>query len=150
MFLSFRNTISNFCLEHKSLYKTFRFLVSGGTATFVNIFSLYIFVTYLHIWYVLASVFAFLCGFIISFSMQKFWTFEDHSKENIKKQFFLFFFTVIVGMILNTIIIFVCVEYFNINYIAGQFISGALIAVLNFFVYQKIIFQKNGEIQIVD
>lgn len=148
MFLDLKNAIKNFCSEHESLYKTFRFLASGGTATFVNISSLYFFVRFLHLWYIIASIFAFLCGFLISFSLQKFWTFEDLSKENIKKQFIMFFFTVLIGVILNTSIVYVCVGYFTMNYILGQFIAGVFIAIMNFFIYQKIIFKKNVKLEI--
>lgn len=124
--------------SHPHHTKLVRFVIAGGSATAVNLGILFILTHFLGIWYLLSSIIAFLCAFTVSFSLQKFWTFRDHIKEDMHKQASLFFLSMIGGIIANTLILYFLVEYQHFHYLLAQMISGIIIAVANFLIYGKI------------
>ncbi len=133
--------------RYPSHMKILRFVISGGTATVTNIGLLFILVHFFHIWYVAATVITFLAAFGVSFVLQKFWTFDDRSKGDLRRQLGLYFCTLIGGLLLNTSLVYLYVERLGINYLIAQVIAGALIAVLNYFFYQTFIFHKGEKPQ---
>src|SRR3989344_3676584 len=122
--------------------KIIRFIISGGLATIVNLGVLFVFTHFFHFWYLISAIIAFLFAFFVSFSLQKFWTFRDHSKDNMHKQAGLFFIIVILGLLINTSIIYTLVESVHLHYLLAQFFSGIVIAFFNYMMYQKFIFHK--------
>ncbi|MDP2947118.1 MAG: glycosyltransferase [Nanoarchaeota archaeon] len=119
-----------------------RYFICGITATAVNLFSLYIFTDKVGIWYLYSSVLAFFASLIISFVLQKFVVFKDKKTTKIHHQFSKFFVIAILGVITNTFLIFVCVEYFGIWYILSQMIAGFFVMIQNFILYKFFIFNK--------
>lgn len=119
-----------------------KYVFSGGMATAANLLTLYILTEYVHLYYLASSVIAFIASIIVSFSMQKFWTFNNQSTENLHKQFSLYFFVVILNLALNTFIVYTLVEWFNVWYLLAQFIAGTVIAVVSFFIYRNFVFKK--------
>ncbi|MES2059982.1 MAG: GtrA family protein [Patescibacteria group bacterium] len=124
------------------MHKIFKFVISGGSATIANLSILYMLTRFAHIWYISSSIIAFLSAFMISFVLQKFWTFEDRSRDTIHKQAFMFFLTVLIGLCVNTALLYILVEYAGVHYIFAQIVSGIIVAVMNYFAYQKFIFHK--------
>lgn len=130
----------------KSLYKTFgakvgRFLFSGGSASATNLIVYYISYSTFHIHYILASVIAFAISFVVSFTMQKFWTFRDESLSMINSQLTKYFAVALINLVINTILLYVLVEFGNVHKLIAQIIVMMLIATVSFFVYQFAIFK---------
>lgn len=121
-------------------FKIFRYLVSGGSAAVVHVGMLFVFVELFHLWYVLSSMSAFLIAFVVSFLLQKFWTFQNTSREGVHKQAGVYFIVAVINLALNTLLIYVFVEYFNFHYLIGQIVASGLIAISSFFIYSKFIF----------
>lgn len=119
-----------------------KFVFSGGLAALVTVVTLYFFTDIVGLWYVASSVIGFLAGFGISFILQKFWTFRDHSTDKIKSQTFFYFITIVCNLIINTYGIYVFVHYLGLFYIVAQIIVGLLIACVSYFIYGKLIFKK--------
>ena len=119
-----------------------RYLVSGGTSAFVNLsaFSLLLYVFNLH--YIVSSMVAFVVGFLVSLILQKFWTFRDHSTDNIHIQSFYYLLNSLFGLGINTLILFICVHFLNLLPLAGQIIAGGLTAFCTFFISKHFIFNK--------
>lgn len=126
------------CLKQS---KFLRYIVSGGTATFVHFIVLYLLTEYLQFWYVLSTAYAYLCGFCVSFVLQKWWTFKERTVAFIRRQASLHLLVVIFGSLLNAGILYVLVEFFDTWYIAGQVLASGLIAIANFFFYRVIFLQ---------
>ena len=120
-----------------------RFIISGGLATAVNLGSLFAMTHFLRIWYLISAMFAFLFAFGVSFGLQKFWTFRDHSKEGMHRQARAFFLIMILGIVINTSLLYAFVEYAGLHYLVAQFLSGIFIAFFNFAMYQKFIFHNS-------
>lgn len=123
-------------------YTILRYIISGGTSAVVNIalFSLFYYIFNFH--YLSSNIIAFVVAFFISLSLQKFWTFRDHSTQNLHIQGLFYLLNSIFGLGLNTLILYVCVDYFGIMPILGVIIAGALTALCTFQITSRFIFKK--------
>lgn len=122
--------------------KLMRYLISGGTAAFTNIAFLFVFTNYFHIWYIASAVMSFSIAFVISFILQKYWTFQNVSKKNIHHQLVVYFTMAVINLFLNTGMLYIQVEYLGIHYLLSQIIAGVIIAIESYFIYQIFIFGK--------
>ncbi len=119
-----------------------RYLVAGITGASTQIGLLYIFTDVLYFWYLYSSVFSFLAAIIVSFLLQKFWTFADNKTGQMQNQFFKYIGVAIFGLLINTLSMFVLVDFLDLWYILAQIITGAFIAIINFLMYKFFIFNK--------
>lgn len=124
--------------------KITRFIISGGTATMVNLLVLFLLTDFVGMWYIASSVVSFFVAFIASFTLQKFWTFRDYSKSAIRYQVSLYTLTTLWNLLLNTALLYVAVEYISTHYLMGQIFSNAVVAIQSFFIFSKIIFKERG------
>ena len=132
--------------EHRKrkvlIAKIARYLFSGGVSAFTDILLLYIFTDLLHIWYLTASILAFLFAFIVSFSLQKFFTFQDHSREGMHGQAAIYFLVSGANLLINTALIYLFVQYGGFHYIVAQIVTSIMIAIESFIIYGTFIFKK--------
>ena len=121
-----------------------KFLISGGTATLTNLFVVYLFTDVFHVFYLVSSGVAFVASFLVSFTLQKFWTFNNRSLEVVHKQLIIAIGVAGGNLLLNTFLMYVFVEHVGLHYLLGQLATSALIACETFFVYQYVIFRMPG------
>ncbi len=119
-----------------------KYLASGGTAAFVNLAALYFFTDILGIWYLASSALAFVVAFAVSYTLQKFWTFSDPTKDENHRQKALYFIVALFNLGVNTLLMHFFVETFHLGYLVAQVIAGGLIASGSFFVYRHLIFKN--------
>ncbi len=130
---------------HEALFKrriVLKYLIAGGSAVAVNIGTLYL---CKDIWgFALnpAVVTGFLAGFFVSFTLQKFWTFEDSSVEKTPTQAGLYFILALINFFLNLALMNFFVEGLRIWHILAQFLVSGTIAFGSFFVYKHFIFRQ--------
>ncbi len=119
-----------------------RYIISGGTSAAVNlsVFSLFFFIFHIH--YIISNVIAFSVAFSVSLVLQKFWTFRDHSTDNLHIQGLLYLFNSLFGLCINTIILYVCVHFFGILPITGVVIAGLITAVCTFQISRRYVFNQ--------
>lgn len=137
-----RTIFSGLNIEYAGLMRIARFTISGSLATSANLATVYALTHYFKIWYLYSSIAAFGTSFLISFVLQKIWTFQDTSKEAIHVQAALFLTIILAGLGINTVLVYSLVEFAGLHYILAQLASGLLIAVINFFSYKNIVFRK--------
>ncbi len=123
-------------------HKILRYLFSGSIAFGVNFFFLYALTEWVGLYYLVSAVMAFLVAVVVSFILQKFWTFQNNSKANLHRQATVYITIAIVNTSFNTLLVYTLVEYVGLHYLLGQFFSSGLIAFESFFVYQIFIFKK--------
>jgi len=128
-----------FCLRHKSVVK---FSVAGGLASITDLILLYIFHDPLGIDIVVSTTLAFLLSFVVSFSLQKFWTFRDYSRGRMTGQLFLYLLNAVIGLNLNGFLMHLLVNRYEVWYLLSQVIVIGVIGLGNFVVYKFIIFKK--------
>lgn len=124
-------------LRHQQIV---RFLISGGTATLANITTLYFLKGILGVWYLLASAVSFSVGFLLSFTLQKFWTFRKKDIDVVHKELALALSVALVNLGVNTLLMYSFVDYLHFHYIFAQLCTSALIACETYVLYQKLIF----------
>lgn len=115
-----------------------RFIVTGAIVAAIDLILLYVFKDILLIWYLTSSILAFIIAFIISFGLQKLWTFQDYSLEHVHIQFTQYISISAINLMINTALVFMFVELFGIFYLVSQIISILIIAMGNYFLYLKI------------
>lgn len=115
-----------------------RYIISGLTASAVMLGSLVFFREILGIWYLYSSTLAFILAFIISFLLQKFWTFRNLSVSNAHKQMVLFLIVSLINLGINGLGMFILVDKIGIWYFISQIFVTAFIAIWSFFAYRII------------
>lgn len=128
--------------NHPRTMQFARFIVSGGTATAANLGILFLLTHFLGFWYLTSSIVAFAFAFCISFALQKVWTFENKSREHVHVQAMLFMAIILLGLGMNTLLIYALVQYAHLHYLIAQLITGIFIAVMNYFSYKNLIFRN--------
>lgn len=120
-----------------------RYIISGGTSASVNIslFSLFFYVFHVH--YIVSNIIAFCVAFFVSLWLQKFWTFRDHSKDGMHVQGLYYLLNSLLGLVINTSFLYICVRYFSIKPIFGVIIAGMCTALITFQISSRFIFNKN-------
>jgi len=119
-----------------------RFVLAGAFAFTVNLVALYFFTDIIGIYYLISTVLAFLISFSVSFTLQKFWTFKDPSRDRLHIQLPLYLGMQLTNVTLNVALMYTFVEYLHIWYLFSQaFISLGLATVI-FFINKKYIFRQ--------
>ena len=121
-------------------WRVLRFLISGGISATTNFATLYILTEFFDVWYLLSSVIALVLSLIVSFLLQKFWTFQNYSLERVHIQVPLHATLALCNLVFNTIALYVLVEWFGVWYMFGQVINGMVIAAVNYYMYRTHIF----------
>ena len=124
--------------KYKSIVK---FIFAGGSATLVNLLLLYLFHGLLAWGLILSTSLAFIFAFLVSFILQKFWTFRNYNKEKMPLQLALYLTNSFIGLSLNGLFMHLLVNKLGIWYLLAQVIVSLTIAVYNFLVYKFIIFK---------
>lgn len=125
---------------------TVRYLIAGGTSTAIDLVILYILTEFFGWWYLASATVAFVVAVVVSFVLQKFYTFNnsDISQKTVAAQSTLYLALQITNIGINTMLMYALVEWAGVWYFFAQIIAAAAIAVESFFVYRFIIFHTTA------
>lgn len=129
-------------LEHKVV----RYILSGGAAALTNLSSFFILVHLLSVHYLIASVLAFSAGIVASFTLHKFWTFNDQEVRRIHFQLASYLGVTFGNLALNTLLVYLFVTWLGFWYLLAQILAGALIAVSSYFIYRGFVFGSQEKV----
>src|SRR3989344_9424162 len=121
-----------------------KYVISGGTSALVELSLLYVLTEYFNVWYMVSFLLALIIAFVVSFLMQKFWTFENSTTQELHKQASLYFVVTLTHAGLNISALYIVVEYFGMWYILAQIFIGGILALSSFIIYKFFIFKNNG------
>lgn len=121
--------------------KAVRYLASGAVVYGINIGLVYVFSEVFRWWYLISSAVAFVVSVVVSFLVQKFWTFRDRDMSVWRAQLTSTFGLSMANLILNVVSMYGMVSYMHVNYLVSQVLVSALIAAVSFIVYQYVIFR---------
>lgn len=146
LYFKFRNYFSchfprlyHICDKYKIFVKcTF----SGVTVAFIELVVLFICYHVVSWPLVVSTSIAFVCSFLFSFSLQKFWTFRNFSQSKTARQLIMYFFNAFIGLNLNGFFMHKLVNQYHIWYLLAQVIVILTIGVYNFAIYNLVIFKK--------
>lgn len=121
--------------------RVFKFLITGAIGLSVNLgvfHTLYV----LGVPYLAGSVSALLIAMVVGFVLQKYWTFEERSYERTRTQFMLYGMLSLCNLGVNTLIVYLLVEYANLYYLIAQAIGAGLVACTSYLAYKHYIFAE--------
>lgn len=102
--------------------KMIGFLLIGVVSSLIDISLLYVFCTYFGIWYITASVVSYFCGIVTSYVLNKYLNFHDKDRHYLT-QFSTFTAISFSCLLVNLCVIWLAVELFSLNYLAGKIIA---------------------------
>lgn len=123
-------------------FQFIKFILAGSIATSVDLVVLFFLTEILGIWYLLSAVFSFLTGFVVSFFLQKFWTFRNRVTASFYKQVLNYLFVMGISLIIGLNFLYILVDRFAIHYLIAQVVVDGILAVGRFFINRYIIFKN--------
>jgi len=131
----------NFCDCRKAVLK---FLIAGGFAGLTDLVFLYVFYDLLDLNIVPSTSLAFILSFVVSFTLQKFWTFRNYNQALAFRQFLIYIINAVIGLNLNGWAMHALVNQYHVWYILAQIVVNLTLAIYNFIIYKFIIFRSSG------
>ncbi len=123
-------------------WRIVRYVISGGTSAVTNLALLFVFTHVFGIWYIYSSILSVSVATVVSFILQKLWTFRNFHTDRVHVQFPLHLTLALVNIVLNTGILYALVEWAHVWYLLAQIIAGGLLACVNYTVYKTVIFHE--------
>ena len=112
--------------------KFMRFVMVGGIATATQYAILILLVEFLQVYAVVASAIGFVISSILNYRLNYSFTFSSNRSH--RAAFPRFFLTAIIGLLINTGTMLVCLEIFGLYYIVSQVLATGTSLVWNFVV----------------
>lgn len=117
-----------------------RYLLSGSFAALVDISANY--VLHFFLWYLYASIIAFILTFFVSFLLQKYWTFRENSAHRIPVQSGISLGIALLNLALNTSLMYTAVSLLGVHYLIARIIVLGLISIESYILYKYVIFRR--------
>ncbi|MFH0906093.1 MAG: GtrA family protein [archaeon] len=146
--MKFIDSIFDFLSKYFPYLERFRtiskYLFISVIATIFDIGLLYILTDIAKIYYIVSATISFVIGTVVCYIGQKIFTFNDYNKnkKEIVKQFSMFVFISIGGLIINLVILKLFVEVFGLWYIYSKLIAIGFGFIWNYFMNKKFTFKK--------
>lgn len=122
--------------KHRQMLK---FLIAGGLSTVANFAVLYTLTEFAHIYYLASATVAFIVAFVVSFLLQKFWTFDQNTGAA-HTQITLYFIAAMVNLVATVGLLYLFTDLLHLWYMLSAFFTALIIAIASFFLYRSVIF----------
>ncbi len=126
--------------KNKLLNQILKFGLVGGTAFVIDYVLLYFCTEFLHIHYLISSIISFTVSVIFNYILSIKWVFDVKKKQDVK-DFVIFIILSVIGLGINSLIMYVMVEKFEVYYMLSKIVSTAVVMVYNF-ITRKIFVEK--------
>ena len=117
--------------KNKLLNQILKFGLVGGTAFVIDYVLLYFCTEFLHIHYLISSIISFTVSVIFNYILSIKWVFDVKKKQDVK-DFVIFIILSVIGLGINSLIMYVMVEKFGVYYMLSKIVSTAVVMVYNF------------------
>lgn len=131
-----------FLLRHRLLH----FVVAGGFSTLVNLGVSFTLTSLFGVWYIASAIIAFVAAYAVSFTLQKFWTFQASAKEGSALQLLFHLLLQLCNLVAEVGGMYLLVEYAKLWYFYAQVLVLAVISVESFFITRRIFATKPSPI----
>lgn len=121
-----------------------KYVIVGFVGTALDFSILYVLVEFGHLFYLFAAIASVAVVLWISFSLNKYWTFQNFEKKYFQ-QFFKYVISHLVALGVSLMILAFLVEVFNFWYIFAKVFATCGAAVTNFLLVKNFIFFKKSE-----
>ena len=127
---------------NNTLIQFFRYIWVGGIAAIVNIGMLYVFTDIIHLYYLFSNVLSFTLGLLVNYVLSKKFVFQEKMAINQMKEFIIYAIIGIIGLGIDTGLIWIFTSGLSIYYLISKVISTMIVFIWNFVarkVFYKII-----------
>ena len=123
--------------NNKLLVQIIKFVIVGGIATIIDFVVLYILKEYVGLNEILANTISFTVSVIYNYIASIKWVFDVDKGKNEKQQFIIFIVFSIIGLGINNLILWICIDKFNIHYLIGKVFATGIVMIFNFITRKK-------------
>ncbi len=131
--------------KYPSAKELIKYSIVGNFSNFLDL-TLYIFLTrvstFWHDHYLLANAFTMVIGSITRFVFHKKWTFRQ-DKGSFHEQYLKFISVLLISLVLTGFLLFLGVEYLEINDILGKVMAMGLVTMIVYYLTKVWVFKKN-------
>lgn len=131
----------------KKVLQILRYGISGVMGGVLQVILLYIFVDIFGLWYIYGVIFAFSISLILTFLLQKYWTFQDYAIDTVHRQSLWYIFIALGALALNISFMYILVDIFHFWYIMAQIVVVGTIGILTFLLNKRFTFNSNNAIR---
>ncbi|MFZ4648357.1 MAG: GtrA family protein [Patescibacteria group bacterium] len=124
-----------------------KFVLSGCLTGGLDLFFLYIFHGIMHIGIIKATSMSFVICFLLSFFLQKIWTFRNRSNDRVLRQMLMYFAVGFMNLNFNGFLMHILVIRFGVWYLLSQLLVNFTLGAGNYIFSKFIIFRKKNEIR---
>lgn len=124
----------------KLVVQILRFGVVGVLAFIVDYGILYLLTEHVHLYYLLSSIISFLISLVVNYILSIKWVFDVQKKQTVK-DVVIFAVLSTIGLLINSLVMYLSVELFSIYYMVGKIIATFIVMVWNF-ITRKIFVEK--------
>ncbi len=135
--------LMNYLHRNKSAAK---FIMSGCLTGGLDLFFLFIFHGIFHLGVIRSTSISFVLCFLLSFFLQKIWTFRHRSNDKVFHQMFMYFIVGFVNLNFNGFLMHVFVNRFGVWYLLSQLLVNFILGGGNYIFSKFIIFRKKNEV----
>ena len=118
--------------NNKLLMQIIKFVIVGGISTVIDYIIFFILHDILKWNTIISNVLGFTVSVIYNYIASIKWVFDVNKDNDQKKQFIIFITLSIIGLIINTGIVYVCVDIMKLYSLIGKVIATAIVMVFNF------------------
>lgn len=118
--------------NNKLLMQIAKFIIVGGIATIIDFVLLYILKEFVGINEIVSNTISFTISLIYNYIASIKWVFDVDNNKNQNKQFVTFVVFSIIGLFINNLILWICINKFSINYLLGKVIATGIVMIFNF------------------
>lgn len=112
--------------------QVFKFGLVGGLAFLIDIFILYILIEIFSLYYLFSTAIAFSMSVIFNYILSIKWVFDVSKSIGKQMQLFIFIILSLIGLGINQIVMYMCVEKFNVFYMNAKIISTIIVMLWNY------------------
>lgn len=122
------------------IFRFIKFGLVGVLNTLIN-WILFILLNSIGVYYIISNIIAYSISTLNSYLWNSKWVFK-YSGDNIKETSFKFIVLNIIGLTLNTIILYLLVDIAGLNKLIALVITTGIVMILNYFINKLWVFKK--------
>jgi len=123
--------------ENKLMMQILKFGIVGGIATVIDFAVFFILHEVLGINTIISNICSFTVSVIYNYIASIKWVFDVDESKNKKTQFILFIVFSLIGMGINTAIVYICTDVMKLYSMIGKVVATGVVMVFNFITRKK-------------
>lgn len=128
-------------MKNKLIKQIIRFIIVGGIATIIDYIVFFLLHDYLRVNTLISNIISFTVSVIYNYIASINWVFEVNANLDKKKQFIVYIILSIIGLVINTGIVYLCVDILKMFSLIGKMIATTIVMTYNF-ITRKMFLEK--------